>query len=339
MLAIVTSLGVAFVGCDSAEILEHFEEAASSSGQYVSTPVSNYELLPERSANSILVASFNIQVFGKSKMENTWVMQHLAQVARQFDIVAIQEIREKDQLLMPAYLDYINRDGANYDFIIGARLGQTVSQEQYAYVYDKNRILADKDAAYTLRDGAPESGTQTIGDRNLDDLLHREPLVARFVVNLPDEYRPFRFTLMNIHTDPDVVDQELNVLGPAYINVRNYEYQVARQEDDVILLGDLNAGPGNLGALERIPDLVPLIHSPTNSRRSKIYDNILIDQQLTAEFTGRAGVLDLEAFFDIPFADANRLSDHYPVWAEFTAQEVDNQFRSQMASGPSTVRR
>ena len=43
----------------------------------------------------LLIASFNIQVFGQSKLSKPQVVEILAQVARQFDIVAIQEVRAK----------------------------------------------------------------------------------------------------------------------------------------------------------------------------------------------------------------------------------------------------
>ena len=49
-----------------------------------------------RPSDSLLIASFNIQVLGKSKMSKPGVVEVLAQVIRQFDIVAIQEVRAKE---------------------------------------------------------------------------------------------------------------------------------------------------------------------------------------------------------------------------------------------------
>ncbi len=92
-----------------------------------------------------------------------------------------------------------------------------------------------------------------------------------------------------------------------------------------MLLGDLNAGPKGLQALGMIPDLVPLIQTVfTNTRQTKTLDNILMDRVQTREFTGRAGIINMEKMFGIVMKDAERLSDHVPVWAEFTITEQAN---------------
>ncbi len=54
-----------------------------------------------------------------------------------------------------------------------------------------------------------------------------------------------------MHTDPDVVNEELNTLANVYVNVANYFYQGADPEDDVILLGDLNADPKRFKCWDR----------------------------------------------------------------------------------------
>ena len=47
-------------------------------------PIANpAALLPARTQQTILVASFNIQAFGQSKVENPWVLERLAAVIRQ----------------------------------------------------------------------------------------------------------------------------------------------------------------------------------------------------------------------------------------------------------------
>ncbi len=293
--------------------------------------------VPARTQQSILIASFNIQAFGQSKMNDRWVMEHLAEVIRQFDVVAIQEIRSKDQRLMALLTEYVNAAGFKYDYILGPRLGRTTSQEQYAYIYDTTRIVSSSDASYTVRDGAPSGkNTQEVGEPGGVDLLHREPLVARFVVNTMPA--PFTFSLINIHTDPDEVSYELNVLDDVYISVRNYEYAQAN-EDDVILLGDLNASPKQFGELGTIPGLRAVISTQaTNVRETATYDNILMDEALTSEFKGRGGVLSLKDFFHLTMSDAERLSDHNPIWAEFGINESQSGGRA-MASQPGTIRR
>ncbi|MEQ1830027.1 MAG: hypothetical protein ABL921_28965, partial [Pirellula sp.] len=62
-------------------------------------------------------------------------------------------------------------------------------------------------------------------------------------------------------------------------------------------------------------------NEPTNTIRKSIYDNIIFDRGLTNEFTGRSGVLDICELFGIKMDDALRISDHLPIWAEFTSFE------------------
>ena len=122
-------------------------------------------------------------------------MDVLAQVVRRFDVVAIQEIRSKDTPILPPFVELINADGRQYDYIIGPRQGRTSSKEQYAFIFDAMRIEYDRDSIRTVDDP--------------DDLLHREPMVANFRVRGLPASEAFTFTLVNIHTDPDETDTDL----------------------------------------------------------------------------------------------------------------------------------
>lgn len=260
--------------------------------------------------NSLLISSFNIQVLGVSKMSKPGVVDILADVIRQFDIVAVQEVRAKDDNIIPALVEAVNANGARYSYLIGPRIGRTVSTEQYAYIFDTDRIEHDPSAVGTVSD--PE------------DLLHREPFAARFRArtNAPD--RAFTFWLVNTHTDPDEVPQEVAALADVFEVMQS----ARADEDDVILLGDLNASPSQLGRLGTIPGIQWAVNGvTTNTRQTKTYDNILFHGQATAEFTGRWGVFDLESTFGISRDDALQVSDHLPVWAEFQLWETDSQER------------
>lgn len=93
-------------------------------------------------------------------------------------------------------------------------------------------------------------------------------------------------------------------------------------EDDVILLGDLNVDDRHLGELGRLPDIAHAIAgAKTNTRRTKSYDNIVLNAQSTTEYTGHSGVFDLMAEFGLTMDQALDVSDHMPVWAEFSAFE------------------
>lgn len=253
---------------------------------------------------TIKIATFNIQVFGISKLQKTPVMQILADVVRRFDVVAIQEVRSTDDTVVPQFASLVNATGARYEFVIGPRLGRTNSKEQYAILFDASRIEIDPVSVYTVPD--PQ------------DLLHREPLVARFRPRGVPPNQAFTFSLVNIHTDPDETNGELDALGNVFVGVQ----QNGTGEDDVILLGDLNVDEYHLGNLGRLPGIGYVVSGvPTNTRRDKTYDNIVFDRRTTVEYTGRWGVLDLMEVFHLTEAQALEVSDHMPVWAEFSAYE------------------
>ena len=257
-----------------------------------------------RSSDRIRIAAFNIQVFGNSKIQKRKVMDTLAKIVRRFDIVAIQEIRSRNQDILPQFVEMINAADRHYDYVIGPRLGRSSSKEQYAFIFDMASIEVDRAQLYTVDDP--------------DDLLHREPLVGWFRVRGPPVDQAFTFSLVNIHTDPDETDQELDALDDVYRVVRDD----GRGEDDVLILGDLNVDDNHLGELGQVAGITWVISNvPTNTRGSKQYDNIVFHQTATREFMGRGGVFDFMREYNLTLEEAIEVSDHLPVWAEFSIYE------------------
>ncbi len=259
----------------------------------------------QRPADKLLIGSYNIQVFGQSKIAKSDVMSVIVQVIRQFDIVAIQEIRAQDDDILPKLMAMLNSDGSRYEFLISPRLGRTVSTEQYAFVYDSHRVEHDPSSVGVIGDPA--------------DLLHREPFAARFRPRTSTPERAFTFWLVNTHTDPDEVPQEVAALAQVFQVMRS----ARPDEDDVILLGDLNASESELGPIAQIPGISWVVRGgvTTNTRKNKAYDNIIFHGPSTSEFTGRWGVFDIENAFRLTRDQALQVSDHFPVWAEFQIWE------------------
>lgn len=257
---------------------------------------------------ALRIASFNIQDFGNTKAGKQYVMYTLADIIRQFDVVAVQEISTQNEYLIPNFVKLINESGRRYDHVIGRRLGNTPQKEQYAYFFDTQRVIVDHQSVYTIGDP--------------DNLLHREPLVATFRAREVNPDEAFTFTLVTIHTDPSpgIVEQELDALAEVYRVVR----RSSRGEDDIILLGDFNADDRHLGRLGQLPGIHPLIAGVwTNTRQNKQYDNILIHQASTTEYAGRSGVFDIMRRYNLSQEQALEVSDHFPVWGEFSVYERD----------------
>jgi len=280
------------------------------------TPVKLDRSAP-RSGDRIRIASFNIQVFGESKISKPNVMQTLAGIVGNFDLVAIQEVRSPKSMPVARLVDLINRSGGRYEATLCEPIGEegNAHKEQYAFVWDASRMRMIPESSYVVADG---------GNR-----MHREPMVTSFEsrVQLAPGQMPFRFTIINAHTDPDLVSNraianEMNVLDDVFIRVRDYEY-TQHGEDDFLLVGDLNVDVRNLGELGQIPGMMSIAGSlPTNTPGTKTYDHILIDGNTTKEFTGRFGVIDYVSDLGLTPEQALQVSDHRPVWAEFSAYEI-----------------
>lgn len=317
MVVLLVGLG-GYLGCDpnNIEVPSGVAPSANSerdtaSGMFVNTPSKgpvNAAVIPARTTSTIIIGSFNMQRLGPSKLADPWVMERFAEIIRQYDVIALEEITSSDQRTLPILVQEVNRNGGHYSYTISPRIGRgaTGYYEQYGYVFDTSRIQSSSEVCYVVADEA--------------DVLHREPFCGRFQTIVPGA-QPFSFTLINMHTDPDEISHELDVLADVYRSVRQYEYP----EDDVMLLGDLNAPPSGLRSLGQIPDLIPIIQNVfTNTVQTKTLDNIMVDRVHTREFTGRAGIINLEKMFGLQTKDAGRISDHVPIWAEFTITEQPN---------------
>ena len=202
-------------------------------------------------------------------------MDIIVRAIRQFDVVAIQEVRAQQQDVVPRLVELLNVGGRRYSYVLGPRQGRTESKEQYAFLFDEATLEVDRTKGYTIKDP--------------DDVLHRPPLVACFRSRGPPPDQAFTFTLVNVHTDPDEVSDEMNRMDDVLYSVR----ADGRGEDDVILLGDFNTDDHHLGELGRVAGLTAALSGQnTNTRQTSQLDNLFFELPATSEYTGRSGVFD-----------------------------------------------
>jgi endonuclease/exonuclease/phosphatase family metal-dependent hydrolase len=262
---------------------------------------------PNAQVDAVRVAAFNIQVFGKTKASDDAIMDVLARVVRSFDVVLVQEVRDRDEEVADRFLDRINRDAdLPYAMIEGPRLGRTSSKEQYVLYY-RPSIVRFIDS-FTVPDP--------------DNRFEREPLVTRF------QARFFDFRLVAAHIKPDDAYDELAALADVA------EAVVDSTEGDVILLGDFNADCDYFTETDASHPLkAAAFHWViTNDTRTAVtsgctYDRIvLLDGTYGAEYVpNSAHAFRYDSEFGI--TDANfvrRVSDHYPVYAEFRITGPDD---------------
>ena len=256
--------------------------------------------VPANAADSVRIASFNIQILGMTKVNNPAIRKYLASVIRKFDIVAVQEIKDRSQTVPDIFLEEINRTGRNYKYLISERTGRQPDdlsgQEQYAYYYDADHIeVADEGRLF---------------DDSADDFFQREPFTAQFAVTGTS----FSLTITSIHTRPESAVEEIGALHDVYLDLTE------RYPEDThhLIVGDFNAGctyasPAELDALDFrssnyhwiVPDDADTNLNPTNACA---YDRIVSNKGLLGHFM-LWGIADW-------FTD-KRISDHWPVWVTF----------------------
>lgn len=257
---------------------------------------------------TIAIAAWDIEQFGGEKLTDPVILGRIAEVIKEFDVIAIQEITHfssQGHAVVNSLTRKIRTEyRRTYGRILGPRTGcQAGRVEQYAVLYDsdllqevKTRIMVD--------------------DPGEKDNMCRDPLVV--TLRMKDKDAKFSFTLVVVHTIANpgsALKEDLNALGRIFQAVQDSD----AEEDDVILLGGLHANPRNFKGLEKVDDLVYAIpdHSTmTTSIRQN--DNILFQWASTGEdYTGHAGVFPLASFLEISPEEANQLSDHLPVYAVF----------------------
>ncbi len=250
------------------------------------------------------VGAFNIQVFGVKKASNSKTMSTLAEILRTYDIVAVQEIRDSSQTALPALIKVVNSEGANYSYVVSERLGRTSSKEQYAYIYNSDRVKLESEP-YTYPE--PE-GT---------DPFHRQPYIATF----EDKNETFSLVLITIHTDPDEATEEINSLSTVLDSTR----QIFPEEDNFVLMGDLNADGSyfdedKANSLNCCGEYCWLIDNSMDTMTGDTnctYDRIIITEDMEPYFTGNSGVFRYDLEYNLNSEEADAVSDHYPVYAEF----------------------
>lgn len=284
----------------------------------------NADIIPAAD-QSIRIASWNIQNFGRAKAQDPDKMRIIATILKEYDLIAVQEISNVKEQSDPdcprnreacpgdpecgwirrALEKYLNEEnGLDYRFVFSPQ----VRDERYLFIYDPAKIAMESSALVA----DPQDAGPICDDRQANfGMMMRQPFKGRFKAG------KFDFILLTAHTSPRINVAELQAL--------EYFYRETEKEGepDIILLGDLNADcsylkPSSPIALRRskytwvIPDGTDTTTSP-NTRCA--YDRIIFKEPTREDFTGSWGVNR-----EVP----KEVSDHYLVWAEFwTERDTD----------------
>ena len=234
-------------------------------------------------------------------------MKIITRIVKEYDLVAIQEVRSTEQNVIPTLLNYINDANTKYDYIISERLGRSTSKEQYAFVYNTKTITLIPNSSYVVKD--------------TDDVFEREPFIASFKAG------NFDFTMVDNHIKPDDAEAELTQLKIVINNIYD-----SFSEKDVIVVGDMNADGKYLNENKLaviLPEWTQMIGNnvdTTVGTADNTYDRMMArDTTANVEYTGNSGAFRWDTEYNVTdSAFIKKVSDHYPVYAEFRIDLPDD---------------
>lgn len=285
--------------------------------------------VPPPMPDNLRLLTWNIRNFNGDKEDRA--VAFIAEICRNFDIVAIQEV--KDDL---GGLEKLQRMlGVQYGFLFSDTAGNS---ERLAFAYDRTRVQFTGLAAEVVM--APGAGREKVVPELEFD---RTPFMASFRIN------GCNFILVTVHIyygSGSAVRYRLEEIQNVAEYLRKSSSDTDALDSDYIICGDFNieqvregiekSGGSKdatreilrqlFGALVSRGLVIPeeIQQSPTSLDRTKHYDQIGYQHypDSTIQFR-RGGVIDfVGAVYQGDPKLKFKMTDHLPLWAEFgTSQD------------------
>nr|WP_236649473.1 deoxyribonuclease I [Rhodopirellula sp. SM50] len=276
----------------------------STGGPVAPTPFVARSAEANRNVRNLRIGSWALSGFGPSKLASEHCRLNLIRMIRKFDVIALQQITAAERDLIPRLVDEINEGGRSFDFALGAPSGPTDRSEQLAILFNVNRVQIDRSQTYTVAD--PENQ------------MTYDPLVVWFRAAQPTVDSAWTFSVVNVRINLARAPVEVALLPGIFASVR----ADGRGEDDVVMAGLFQADDSYLIPRVMGGDVVAAVDSTTTDIFSRHQTcNLLVDRNRTNEYVGRGGPIDFLRLFNLNLSQAEAVSSHLPVFAEFTATE------------------
>ncbi len=250
--------------------------------------------------NTVRIASWNIQNFGKSKDDAE--LAYIASVLNNFDVVTIQEVSThiSGAQRVAALADLLNRKGQKWDYTVSdPTISTEGSSERYAYLWKTAKVKL-KGKAFL--------------DTVTSLLIEREPYIANFITINGNK----TFTLASIHAVPKKKQPEKEL---KYLLKLTEKYTAF----PLIIMGDFNLTEAHsvYNPLKKAGFMPVLVNQKTSLKQKCIgtnclaseYDNLFLPKQQIK--TLEAGVVHFYGDFPTQKA-ALKISDHIPVYAKLS---------------------
>lgn len=269
------------------------------------------EQLPQ--AESLRIASWAINGFGPQQLRDPELARILVDGIRRFDVIALQQVRASERDFLPNLIAMLNRNGRAYDYLAGPLQGRNPASspgtlsgdgEQLVFFYDTNSVVSDRSQLYTVADP--------------DNRLSHKPLVAWFRAAQVDPQRAWTFSLVNMRVDVSRARQEVYEL-PRLVSVIGAD---GRGEDDIIFAGLMQADHSYLNGTLGDANYWFATHDKSTDIYAKYQtSNLIVDRRTTTEAVLRGGVVDFLRIHNLSISQAEKVTPHLPVYAEFSPWE------------------
>ncbi|KAF0976747.1 hypothetical protein FDP41_004042 [Naegleria fowleri] len=269
---------------------------------------------------AVKIASFNIQVFGQTKLSKPDVVQTLLKITAMYDLIFIMEVRDSSNTTIPEFTRQLNNfipsNSVKYQFQVSDPLGRTTSKEQYAFLYKPDVIKFVKTIQYT----------------DVNNWFERPPFIFTFeLVALPGQ----TFAMLGCHIKPTDAVAEMSHL----VDVFNY-YQNEAFASNTIICGDFNAGCSYVSTSDwsnitlrtdtRFKWLINDTMDTTVASSVCPYDRFVVPQSMADKSILKSGskyeisqvaIFRFDEQFGLNSTFAPTVSDHYPI--EMTIRVVN----------------
>lgn len=293
--------------------------------------------LPARDSAHLLIGTWNIRAFGGLTAKWSSVLGDrprrdltdlccLAEIVQRFDICAIQETRGD----LTALLTLLRRLGPSWGVLVtDAGLGDAANNERLAYVFDRDRVRPSGLAGELVIDAA-RFGTHAVP---LRAQFARPPFMVSFEAG--PIRAPVGFTLISLHV---AYGEAAADRTPEIQTFAGWLKRRAGEREDfnanLIALGDFNIDRwndpnGQAFASSGLTPPAELLNQPRSIfdtvTGAHFYDQIAwftagTQERLTLRYTKRAGRIEWTKLILTDLggvAKSWRISDHYPLYAQF----------------------
>ncbi|KAL3054373.1 hypothetical protein OYC64_006658 [Pagothenia borchgrevinki] len=286
----------------------------------------------------LLIGAFNIQQFGDKKSRNKDVMDIIKQIVLRYDIILIQEVRDKDLEATERLMNLVNNNvcvfsvcfpsgSPQFAYIPSDPLGPSSYKERYLFLYRVQTVSVKGSFQYDGSFFYRPSYSLIWWKIHVFD---RPPFVVKFSST---ETAVKEFVLIPIHTSPRTVAEAARKGKRSTVDELNYLVDVVKEAEslwhnnNIVVLGDFNAAGTYVtkSDLQNIPLFTDnnfhcLIDDDVDTAVSgspKAYDRIVVTTDMNNGVVPcSADVFNFKNKYGLTQAETLAVSNHFPVEVE-----------------------